>query len=171
MSTYKPIVDPKEIPERFKEAWNRNDPDGIADLFFDDADFVNVTGIWWENREDIWKAHDFGLRIIFQNSEMQVLRTKVKLLREDIAVVHAHVRITGQTEQEVDSAGIRETMFLFVARKVDEQWWCESTQNTDIVFGKQTNIRDEDGNLKSVSYRERINLPASDSKGTREDER
>src|SRR5690625_1817134 len=140
-------------------------------LSLHDALPIYVTGIWWENREDIWKAHDFGLRIIFQNSEMQVLRTKVKLLREDIAVVHAHVRITGQTEQEVDSAGIRETMFLFVARKVDEQWWCESTQNTDIVFGKQTNIRDEDGNLKSVSYRERINLPASDSKGTREDER
>lgn len=47
-------------------------------------------------------------------------------------------------------------MFLFVARKVDDEWLCESAQNTDIVFGKQTNIRDEDGNLKSVSYKEKL---------------
>lgn len=156
MNQYKPILQPREIPERFKEAWNRYDPDGIANLFFDKADFVNVTGKWWDNKEDIWKAHDFGLRIIFQHSQMEIVKIKVKMLSEDIAIVHARIRITGQTEKEVDSAGMRETMFLFVARKVNDEWLCESAQNTDIVFGKQTNIRDEDGNLKSVSYKEKI---------------
>lgn len=156
MEYYKPILQPEEIPERFKEAWNRYDPDGIADLFFDNADFVNVTGKWWENKKDIWKAHDFGLRVIFQHSKMEVLKIKVKMLSEDIAIVHARIRITGQTEKEVDQAGLRETMFLFVARKVNGQWFCESAQNTDIVLGKQTNIRDEEGNLKSVSYKEKI---------------
>lgn len=153
---YRAILQPQEIPERFMQAWNRYDPDGIADLFFDDADFVNVTGKWWENKEDIWKAHDFGLRIIFGHSRMEVLRVKVKMLGEDISVIHAHIRITGQTGKEVDHPGDRETMFLFVARKVSGQWRCESAQNTDIVFGKQTNIRDGEGNLKSVSYKEKV---------------
>lgn len=154
MEKYKPVLQPQEIPEEFKEAWNRYDPDGIANLFVDNADFINVTGKWWENKEDIWKAHDFGLRLIFQHSKMEVLKVKVKMLRKDIAIVHAHIRITGQTEKEVDEAGLRETMFLFVARKMNGEWLCESAQNTDIVFGKQTNIRGEDGNLKSVSYKE-----------------
>jgi uncharacterized protein (TIGR02246 family) len=156
MAHYQPALRPGEIPERFKEAWNRYDADGIANLFFDNADFVNVTGKWWENKKDIWKAHDFGLRLIFQNSKIEILRTKVKLLNDDIAIVHAHIRLIGQTEKEVGSAGKRETMFLFVVRKADGQWLCESAQNTDIIFGKQTNIRDEEGNLKAVSYKEKI---------------
>lgn len=156
MEPRKLISLPQEIPERFKEAWNRYDPDGIANLFSDHADFVNVTGKWWENKEDIWKAHDFGLRIIFSQSKMEVIRVKTKHLSAEIAVVHAHVRVTGQTKQQVNRAGIRETMFLFVVRKQNDQWLCESAQNTDIVSGKQTYIRDEAGDLKPISYQEKI---------------
>lgn len=156
MDQFKPVLQPQDIPERFKDAWNRYDPNGIANLFFDNADFVNVTGKWWDNKKDIWKAHDFGLRVIFQHSKMEILKVKVKMLSEDIAIVHTRIRIKGQTEKEVDRAGLRETMFLFVARKVNNEWLCESAQNTDTVFGKQTNIRDEDGNLKSVSYKEKV---------------
>ena len=48
-------------------------------------------------------------------------------------------------------------MFIFVAKRLDNgEWLCVSAQNTDIVFGMQTNIRDESGTLKSVSYKERI---------------
>ena len=122
-------------------------------MFFENADFVNVTGKWWDNKEDILKAHDFGFRVIFKNSLLEVLNVKEKILSEEIAVVHARIRLTGQTEKEVEKADIRETMFLFVLRKVDGQWLCESAQNTDIVFGMQTNIRDEKGELKSVSYK------------------
>jgi len=41
------ITEPEEIPARFAEAWNERDPDKIAALFDEDADFVNVVGIWW----------------------------------------------------------------------------------------------------------------------------
>lgn len=149
----KPIEKPSEIAERFKEAWNSYDAEGIASLFFENADFVNVTGKWWDNKEDILKAHDFGFRVIFKNSHLEILNVKEKMLSEDIAIVHTRIRLTGQTEKDVEKADIRETMFLFVLRKIDGQWLCESAQNTDIVFGMQTNIRDEKGELKSVSYK------------------
>lgn len=147
-----PVTDPKEIPVRFGEAWNHNNARGIADLFFDDADFVNVTGKWWNHKEEIFKAHDFGLKIIFKNSRLEVLKVKVKTLSDEVAVIHARIRITGQTEKEVASAGVRETMFLFVAQKTEGEWLCVSAQNTDIVWGMQTHIRDEKGVLKPVRY-------------------
>jgi uncharacterized protein (TIGR02246 family) len=149
----KPIEKPSEIAERFKKAWNSYDAEGIARLFFENADFVNVTGKWWDNKEDILKAHEFGFRVIFKNSHLEILNVKEKMLSEDIAIVHTRIRLTGQTEKDVEKADIRETMFLFVLRKIDGQWLCESAQNTDIVFGMQTNIRDEKGELKSVSYK------------------
>src|SRR5690554_326263 len=152
------IHDPKEIPERFKKAWNQYNARGITDLFVDNADFVNVSGKWWESKKEIFEMHDFGLRVIFQHSKMEVVRVKLKMLSDDIATVHAHIKITGQTPKEVEIADKRETIFLFVAKKINGHWLCESAQNTDIVFGKQTNIRDEDGNLMAVNYKERINL-------------
>lgn len=149
------MLAPEDMPVRFKQAWNNYQASEIANLFSDQPDFINVTGKWWDQREEIEKAHDFGFRVIFPNSELEVLKIKKKMLKEDIAVVHARIQILGQTENQVEKAGKRETMFLFVMQKKDGRWLCESAQNTDIVFGMQTNIRDEEGNLKSVSYKEK----------------
>jgi uncharacterized protein (TIGR02246 family) len=41
---------PETVPSRFVEAWNARDTDGIAALFEKDAEFVNVTGLWWHER-------------------------------------------------------------------------------------------------------------------------
>lgn len=154
----KTIINPEDIPHRFAEAWNQYNPNGIADLFLEDADFVNVTGKWWDNKNDIWKAHDFGLRVIFQSSKLEVLKVKVKTISDNVAVVHCKLRLSGQTRNNNENeVGDRETMFIFVAKRQNNgEWLCVSAQNTDIVFGMQTNIRDENGTLKSVSYKERI---------------
>lgn len=153
--TLAPMTAPEQMGERFKEAWNRYDAEAIANLFSDEPDFVNVTGKWWDNQEDIRKAHAFGFEMIFPNSHLDVLNVKKKMLSPDIAIVHTRIRVTGQTENQVEKAEKRETMFLFVMKKHEDYWLCESAQNTDIIFGKQTNIRDEKGNLKSVSYKKK----------------
>jgi len=165
------IKEPKDIPYLFMKAWNNYDAKGIAALFYEDADFVNVTGKWWDNKIDIWKAHDFGLRIIFQNSKLEIIKVKVKILQENIAVIHAHIRLIGQTANEVEKVDERQTMFLFVAQKEKESWLVVSAQNTDIT-GEQTNIRNKEGVLKSVSYKEKKIIPKEkhgkiDNKGSR----
>ncbi len=150
----KPVLKPDDIPFRFGAAWNIYGAQGIADLFYEDADFINVTGKWWDNKTDIFKAHDFGFRVIFPESHFEVIKVKVKMIADDIAVIHARIRVSGQSKKEVEHAGDRDTMFLFVAKKEQDQWLCISAQNTDIT-GEQTNIRDESGELKSVSYKEK----------------
>ena len=55
---------PEEIPALFARAWNDRDPDALASLFDEDAEFVNVTGLCWHDRESIRKAHAHGLERI-----------------------------------------------------------------------------------------------------------
>lgn len=143
---------PEDIPILFAEAWNARRADRLASLFEEDADFVNVVGIWWQNRSDIFKAHDYGLKVIFNESKLTVGKVKVKQSGSDCMVVHARMRLTGQTEHG-GKAGLRQTMFIFVLRKHHEHWLCVSAQNTDIVAGAETNLRREDGNLEPVNYR------------------
>lgn len=145
---------PEDIPALFVEAWNQRDARQIANLFEEEAEFVNVIGLWWHTRNQIEKAHDYGLKVIFNTSEALLQKTKTTWLSSDIAVVHAKMMMRNQTaKDEIINPAIRQTIFSFVVRRIDDHWMCRSAQNTDIVPGAETNIISEDGSMKSVSYR------------------
>ena len=38
------------VVRAFFDRWNAGDADGIGALFAEDADFVNVVGLWWRSR-------------------------------------------------------------------------------------------------------------------------
>ena len=93
----------------FARAWNNRDADALASLFDEDAEFVNVTGLCWHNREAIRKAHAFGLEGLSGNSTLATGETKVKLLSPDVAVVHAHMTLSGDAPAGDDSHPLWQT--------------------------------------------------------------
>lgn len=156
MTIYKTATLPDDIPNLFVHYWNDRNADGIASLFTQDAEFINVVGLWWHNREDIRKAHDYGLKVIFNASDLKLTRVKVKNLNDKVAVVNARMHLQGQSALgQVDKPQVRQTIFTFIAQQVGEKWLCAAAHNTDIVPGKETNIIDEKGVLRSVDYRKK----------------
>lgn len=151
---YSPTDRPEHVPRVFVEAWNRRDAAKIGALFDQDAEFINVTGLWWHNRQDIEKAHDYGLRTIFSHSTLSILRIKVKYLSESIAVLQAKMRLRGQTPVAgVEQPAARTNIFTFVVHRQQGQWYCASAHNTDVVPHMETHVMDEKGHLKPVDYR------------------
>ncbi|MEK6481124.1 SgcJ/EcaC family oxidoreductase [Catalinimonas sp. 4WD22] len=151
---YSKADSPESIPQIFVEAWNQRDAVKLASIFDEDAEFINVTGLWWHNRKDIEKAHDYGLRTIFNESALKLIQTKVRYLTEGIAVVQAKMRLSGQTPTDkVSDPGVRRNIFTFVLHRSGEQWSVASAQNTDIIPNMETHVRDEEGQLKPVDYR------------------
>jgi uncharacterized protein (TIGR02246 family) len=145
---------PEQIASRFAEAWNARDPNASAALFDEDAEFVNVTGLWWHNRASIRKAHAYGLERIFNESTLTVEETKVKQLRDDVAVVHARMLLSGQTPLgEIEQPSSRANIFSFVVHRVGTGWLCASAHNTDVVPNMETNVIDEDGHFRAANYR------------------
>lgn len=152
--TYSALDRPESVPLVFIEAWNRRDAETIASLFDEDAEFVNVTGLWWHTREDIRKAHAYGLERIFDHSTLRALDVRVKQLSNDIAIVHARMHLSGQTPVgNIPSPGARTNVFSFVVHRTPEGWRCASAHNTDVVPHTETNIVDDRGRLIAVSYR------------------
>ena len=153
---YSSIIHPEDIPKVFVEAWNMRDAGRLAQLFDQDAEFINVTGLWWHSRQDIEKAHAYGLQTIFLHSLLRLLKTKVKYLSDHIAVVQAKMELSGQSPVgTVQKPGIRKTIFSFVVHKTTSGWSCASAQNTDIVAGMETHVRDEQGKLLAADYRKK----------------
>ncbi|CAN5628190.1 SgcJ/EcaC family oxidoreductase [soil metagenome] len=148
------VTSPEDIPRAFVQSWNERDAEGIASIFEADADFVNVTGIWWEDRASIERAHAWGFEKIFGDSRLRLGRVKVRPLGDDVAIVHARVTLEGQTPVgAVGDPGRRVTIFSFVARLRSGAWRCVSAHNTDVVAGAETHARQEDGSLLPVDYR------------------
>jgi uncharacterized protein (TIGR02246 family) len=152
---YTPLDRPESIPAVFVEAWNNRDPDAIAGLFDEDAEFVNVTGLWWHSRESIRKAHAYGLERIFNRSTLRLGTVRVRRLSDDVAVVHARMTLTGQTPiGEVASPGPRTNVFSFVVHRTPEGWRCASAHNTDVVPHAETHVVDDEGRLRPADYRD-----------------
>lgn len=68
MTCAPPLETPESIPTLFVEAWNNWDLDTLASIFDEDAEFVNVVGLWWHDRASILKADAYGLERIFNRS-------------------------------------------------------------------------------------------------------
>ena len=143
-----------EIPSLFVEAWNSRNPDALASLFDEDAEFVNVTGLWWHDRAAIRKAHAYGLERIFSESTLTIDETRIKTLSsDDLAIVHAQMTLSGQTSiSTIMTPGPRRTIFSFVVHRVGDRWQCASAQNTDIVPGMETNVVGDGGRFQAANY-------------------
>lgn len=149
------LENPEDLPLKWMEAWNNRDSEALANLFSEDAEFVNVVGLWWHNRQDIWKAHEYGLRVIFNESTLELRKTTCRLIGDNVALVHARMKLSGQTNHVSDStAGDRKNIFSFVLEKHSKGWVAISAHNTDVVPGMETNLVGKDGRMKSVDYRQ-----------------
>ncbi len=148
----------------FADAWNAADAEALAALFVEDADFVNVVGLWWNKRERIRAAHDYGFRRIFAGSQMRLEKVRVRELGEGLAVVHALWTLTGQSSVPSGGAenppGDRQGVISFTVQKQqttddddDGTWLAVSAQNTDRIPGAETLAAEGDA-LRPTAYQD-----------------
>ena len=140
------------VARAFFDAWNAGDADAIAALFLDDADFVNVVGLWWRSARQIRKAHDYGFRRIFSGATCRITDLKVRALSADIHVVHTVSTLQGQTAPDGETAGERVAVISMVTQRQNNGFLIVSCQNTDRIEGADTHIAVSTG-LRPISYR------------------
>jgi uncharacterized protein (TIGR02246 family) len=129
-----PHATPEHIPAMFARAWNDRDAVALASLFDEDAEFVDVSGLCWHDRESILKGHADGLGRILNKSKLATGDTKVKLLSPDVAIVHTRMTLSGdEPATAVPSSGPRTTVVSFVVHRAGDRWLCASAHNTDVI--------------------------------------
>lgn len=146
------LARPEDFPEAFVAAWMARDGAALATLFAADADFVNVVGLWWEDRAAIARAHDYALKSFFANSRLVRGRRKLRMLGEDVAVLHQRFLLTGQIDTDGRETGRRSTVMNVVLQRNADGWLAVSAQNTDIVPGAETHVAGGSG-LAARDYR------------------
>ncbi|EPX81996.1 SgcJ/EcaC family oxidoreductase [Salipiger mucosus] len=144
--------DPGDFPAAFARAWASREGAEIAALFTEDADFVNVTGLWWHGRAAIAAPHDYALKSFFSETSLRIGRCEVRMLGPDHALVRARIHLKGQRTPDGGTADPRQTIFLFVLQRDVSGWRAVSAQNTEVSPGKETHLS-EGGGHRAVDYR------------------
>lgn len=143
---------PEDIPAAFAAAWAARDAAALAALFAEDAEFVNVVGLWWHDRKAIERAHAYGLGTFFAASTLTPGTIRTRMLGADAAVVQCRFTLTGQLLPDGGTAGPRRTVLSFVAERQPEGGWqVVAAQNTDVVDGAESHVNA--GILRPADYR------------------
>jgi len=116
------------------ESWNAHDISLHGRQFTEDADFVNVLGMYWHGRAEIESHHATIHRTIFRNSKLRILDYSLRPIADEVVLGHIRWEMTGH--EPLPGVTVPETRTgmataVFVQR--DGRWLISAFHNTDIV--------------------------------------
>jgi uncharacterized protein (TIGR02246 family) len=118
----------KRLATHFVESWNHHDVASFAELFDEDATFVNVVGLLMKGKEEIERIHAEAHAGPFRNSTLQMQVEDARQVIPGILVAHLRSSLHGDAR---DPGGERQTLFTFVL-KFRGKWKIVTAQNTNI---------------------------------------
>lgn len=130
------IAETTAVVHAFADCWNRHDMNQFAELFADDAEFVNVVGLWWRGREEIKRAHEFTHATMFKHSRLTITDVKVRFPAAHIAIARARWVLEGHVSPAGAALPARSGLLLNVLSLTPTGWVIIDSQNTDIVEGE-----------------------------------
>lgn len=125
--------DPKQLVDGFVRAWNAHDMKALADLFTEDADFVNLTGVRWRGRAQIQAMHERSHAGRFKATTIVETNTDVRMLGPDVAVMHFRWEVSGTRDAEGRRGRILHGIMHIVAVRQGDGWRIVSAQNTNAM--------------------------------------
>jgi len=123
----------KEVGAALVDDWNRHDMKSFGSLFAEDAQFVNVIGLWWHSRAEIQREHEALHATRMRTSHLVANETLVHLLGPDAAVLLMQWQLTGDTGIDGVTLPMRRGVMSLVTVRAGSNWRIAAAQNTDII--------------------------------------
>lgn len=123
----------KQVIAAVLEAANRHDAKAGAQLFTNDADFVNVLGMRWKGASEIersWRARfETGLK----TATFKLVDVQISFLKMDVAIAHSLTEITGFIDPNGQSVPPHNELSVRVLVKRDGKWLVRAFHNTTVA--------------------------------------
>jgi uncharacterized protein (TIGR02246 family) len=118
--------------EHFTDVWNGHSGYGSADYYAEDADFVNIFGMFFSGKEEIESRHREIHKSFLKGSHFEVIRSWIREVKPDTVIAHVVWKVS---KIKVNDP-LKSTMngiFTHVFIKNEDKWEITSTQNTMIT--------------------------------------
>ena len=122
------------LVQEIEAAWNTHDMMRFAACFAEDADFVNVAGLWMRGRDEIEEKHAASHADRFKDSTMQMKLAALKEIARDVGVMHVTWQLEGHRESgPTRTTGTRRGIWSWTVRSRDRRLEIVSSHNTDAL--------------------------------------
>jgi uncharacterized protein (TIGR02246 family) len=126
------LLTPADVTARYETAWNTHDMELFATLFHQDATFVNRFGTYWKGADAVVAGHGAIHETVYQDSTLKIDPPDVKMLSNDIAIVHFWTRLTAGAAHP---AGPRQadTLVMAVLTRREGNWRIQAAENVTLT--------------------------------------
>jgi uncharacterized protein (TIGR02246 family) len=117
------------ILQQIETGWNAYDSVSIAELFAEDANFIQIFGGQLDGRTAIEAAHRVIFNTIYRGSHASFMLRSIRFVRPDVAIVFARAHVKFKENNETREIETRPTLIVV---KEQAKWQIVAFQNTKI---------------------------------------
>ena len=110
-------------------SWNKHDYSDMKSYTTEDCDWVNIVGMWWKNQKEMEFAHQAFHEKMFKNTSLTKKNISIRLVREDVALVHLYSRVGSFTTPDGHAMPEADDLALLVYVKNNGTWLLTSGEN------------------------------------------
>jgi uncharacterized protein (TIGR02246 family) len=114
----------------YAEAWNHHDMRALSELFTDDADWINIVGMYWRGKTGLVKAHDVFHRTIFRTMEIGVTDIGIRAITPDVTAAVIGLRAGEYTTPDGKQRSATLDRLSLILVNHDGEWKITHGHNT-----------------------------------------
>jgi uncharacterized protein (TIGR02246 family) len=125
-----------EAVQRLNEIWNRHDMDAYCDLFTEDGTWINIVGMFWQNRADLCKAHRVIKEAALKYWTAKMDLVKVRIIAPNVAIAYIYETIHVEEDyslpdgKKFSKGDISYDQISVVYLKTNNEWKITAGHNT-----------------------------------------
>jgi uncharacterized protein (TIGR02246 family) len=121
----------------YADAWNRHDMDAMAELFADDAHWVNIVGMHWPGKAAVVKAHEAYHRTFFQTTDIRIADVEIRFIAPGVAAAVVLLKVDPFTPPDGVLRRESDNRLSFILTNQGGRWLIAHGHNTVIDPGAQ----------------------------------
>lgn len=123
-----------------QDAWNRHDMKAFVSCMSDDVEWVNVVGMWWKGKDQVYRAHEAYHQTIFKNRQLHDAETTaMRLVGPDTVVVTQVVPADAYTTPDGRPQPATRNVLTEVFVRQQGKWVLVEGHNTVVVEAAMKN--------------------------------
>ena len=122
----------RRVVSAYETAWNRHDMSALADVFAEDAEWVNIVGMWWRGKADVVQAHTVFHETMFRDTPLHFTDTAIRTVAPGVMVAIATVEVGSFPTPDGRTMPASGNRMTFVLAQRQGQWKIVNGHNTVI---------------------------------------
>jgi uncharacterized protein (TIGR02246 family) len=114
----------------YGNAWNRHDMRALAELFSDDAHWINIVGMHWPGKSAVVAAHEAFHRTFFRETDIELADVGIRLIAQEVAAAIVLLKVGPFTPPDGRQRPESKDRLSLILGKRDGKWRIVHGHNT-----------------------------------------